>query len=308
MNFQELGETLKRERESRGLSIKAVMEATKISRVNLLALESGDRSNLPHPVYTKGFVKSYARLLHLDPDELSMVVDREYQADEPETAGISYDVSPHAEKAFQDSDKPKQRKRSAWPSILIVIVLASAALILVMNLNKPPVEETPQVEPKVETSEQAAPPTEVPPEAVSPPAPENAEPSAEPAADPATKPAAKAEAEKPVPIAPGTRSHEMIDDEATDMQGAAPTEAKYAHVLIIRATSDKGCWIGVWRGDETDLARDFVLTKGEPLRLMFNSPRRIRIGNVSGVTVSYNGEPYPLDQAKGNIQTLQFGQ
>jgi len=40
---------------------------------------------------------------------------------------------------------------------------------------------------------------------------------------------------------------------------------------------------------------------------MFNSPRRIRIGNVAGVTMTYNGKPYALDSSQGNIQTLTFG-
>lgn len=142
MTFQELGETLQREREAKGLTIKAVMETTKISRVILLALESGDRSALPHPVYTKGFVKSYARLLGLDPDELSMVVDREYQLEQPRAGDLSYDVAPTAEKAFQDNEVGAgRRKRSVWPSILIVLVLVVAAVILVLNLNKPKVPE-----------------------------------------------------------------------------------------------------------------------------------------------------------------------
>jgi cytoskeleton protein RodZ len=28
---------------------------------------------------------------------------------------------------------------------------------------------------------------------------------------------------------------------------------------------------------------------------------------VAGVTVTYNGKPYPLENARGNIQTLRFG-
>lgn len=39
MNFEELGLTLQREREKKGLSIEVVMEATKISRTNLVAME-----------------------------------------------------------------------------------------------------------------------------------------------------------------------------------------------------------------------------------------------------------------------------
>jgi cytoskeleton protein RodZ len=331
MNFQELGETLQREREAKGLTIKTVMEATKISRVILLALESGDRSSLPHPVYTKGFVKSYARLLGLDPDELSMVVDREFRLTEPESTDITYDVSPNAEKAFQGNEPAVGRKRSVWPSILIVVALCCAVIILVLNLNRAKTPEPVQPAPAVRTEEAPVapePPAEVAPEgleaqpavegeqpaedkaAESLPASEQAAPEVKPEEKSADKLAAKAET-KPVPAAPAQPApavtEEGADEEAAITQEGVPAEAKYAHVLIIRATTDKGCWIGVWRGEENKLARDFVLRKGEPLRLMFNSPRRIRIGNVAGVTVTYNGQPYPLDSNKSNIQTLTFG-
>ena len=115
MNFQELGLILQREREKKGLSVDVVMEATKVSRINLIALEDGDRSSLPHSVYTKGFVKSYARFLGLDADELSMIVDREYQAEGQSLDEVAYDVSPLAEKMFQETDTSATRKRPLWP-------------------------------------------------------------------------------------------------------------------------------------------------------------------------------------------------
>ena len=327
MTFQELGETLRQEREAKGLTIKAVMEATKISRVILLALENGDRSALPHPVYTKGFVKSYARLLGLDPDELSMVVDREYQMEEPQAGDLSYDVAPNTEKAFQDNEMgPARRKRSVWPSILIVLVLAAAAVILVLNLNKAPAPDSSA--PASAPAEQSVRPET--PEAPSPeavPADDRAAPETAPAeesggaeetdqapaasesapASPAQEPAAQEQAAPAAAPAPASAPDEAVDEEAAITHESAPDEPRFAHVLIIRATTDKGCWIGVWRGEETKMARDFVLRKGEPLRLMFNSGRRIRIGNVSGVTATYNGQPYALDASKGNIQTLTFG-
>ncbi|MGE4422770.1 MAG: helix-turn-helix domain-containing protein [Pseudodesulfovibrio sp.] len=328
MTFQELGETLQREREAKGLTIKAVMEATKISRVILLALESGDRSALPHPVYTKGFVKSYARLLGLDPDELSMVVDREYQMEQPSAGDLSYDVAPNAEKAFQDNDPGSgRRKRSVWPSILIVLALAGAAVILVLNLNKAKLPGTTAPAPApAEQSVQPAAPGPAAPETVVPeaaPSDDQVAPEAAPAEEQGgaeeTGQATAAESAPPAPAqapsdtareqaaAPAPAPAEAVDEEAAITQEGAPDEPKYDHVVIIRATTDKGCWIGVWRGEETKMARDFVLRKGEPLRLMFNSPRRIRIGNVSGVTVTYNGQAYDLDATKGNIQTLTFG-
>lgn len=81
MNLQELGGLLKLERERRGLSVRDVMEATKISRRNLMALEEGRVGQLPHPVYLKGYVRNYARLVGLEPDPLAAIVDQQSDGD-----------------------------------------------------------------------------------------------------------------------------------------------------------------------------------------------------------------------------------
>lgn len=77
MNLLELGCLLKEERERRKLSLRDVMEATKISRRNLNALETGEVSRLPHPVYLKGYVRNYAQLVGIDPDPLVDVVEQQ---------------------------------------------------------------------------------------------------------------------------------------------------------------------------------------------------------------------------------------
>jgi cytoskeleton protein RodZ len=53
-------------RETRGLTLDYVFQATKISVKNLEAMENGDFHLLPPPVYTKAYFKSYARLLGVD--------------------------------------------------------------------------------------------------------------------------------------------------------------------------------------------------------------------------------------------------
>jgi cytoskeleton protein RodZ len=53
-------------RETRGLTLDYVFQATKISVKNLEAMENGDFHLLPPPVYTKAYFKSYARLLEVD--------------------------------------------------------------------------------------------------------------------------------------------------------------------------------------------------------------------------------------------------
>jgi cytoskeleton protein RodZ len=81
MNLLDLGGFLKQERERRGLSVRDVMDATKISRRNLNALEAGEIKLLPHPVYLKGYVRNYARLVGLDPEPLAAVVDQQSDGD-----------------------------------------------------------------------------------------------------------------------------------------------------------------------------------------------------------------------------------
>ncbi|HEX6159338.1 MAG TPA: RodZ domain-containing protein [Thermoanaerobaculia bacterium] len=64
------GEELKREREIRGISLKEIADATKISKRFLEAIERNDHKTLPAPVFTRGFVREYARYLGLSVEDM----------------------------------------------------------------------------------------------------------------------------------------------------------------------------------------------------------------------------------------------
>lgn len=64
------GEELRREREIRGISLKEIADATKVSKRFLDAIEKNDHRSLPAPVFTRGFVREYARYLGLNSDEI----------------------------------------------------------------------------------------------------------------------------------------------------------------------------------------------------------------------------------------------
>mgnify|MGYP002675528522 CR=1 FL=1 len=68
-----LGAALCAERERRGLSLDDVAAHLKISTRLIQALESGDLSALPHPAYTKGFLRAYASYMALDPEAVAEV-------------------------------------------------------------------------------------------------------------------------------------------------------------------------------------------------------------------------------------------
>lgn len=64
------GEELRREREIRGISLKEISDATKISKRFLDALERNDHRALPAPVFTRGFVREYARYVGLNAEDM----------------------------------------------------------------------------------------------------------------------------------------------------------------------------------------------------------------------------------------------
>jgi transcriptional regulator with XRE-family HTH domain len=62
------GERLRRAREAHGLTVEDLARITKISKASLTAIESSDVRRLPADIYTRGFVKAYAREVGLDPE------------------------------------------------------------------------------------------------------------------------------------------------------------------------------------------------------------------------------------------------
>lgn len=64
------GEELRREREIRGISLKEIADATKISKRFLEAIERNDHRTLPAPAFTRGFVRAYAHYVGLNSEEM----------------------------------------------------------------------------------------------------------------------------------------------------------------------------------------------------------------------------------------------
>ncbi len=128
------GEDLRREREIRGISLKEIADATKISKRFLEAIERNDHRTLPAPVFTRGFVREYARYLGLSCEEM---VNRYNFA----AAGDDrIEKSAHLDRLTQpppDIPREPPRKRSIPPPyaridrgvyLLIIIVAALAAV------------------------------------------------------------------------------------------------------------------------------------------------------------------------------------
>ena len=67
MTFSDIGISLKKAREAKGLKLENIHELTKIPLHYLLAIEEGNHDIMPEPVYVNGFIKRIAEALNIDP-------------------------------------------------------------------------------------------------------------------------------------------------------------------------------------------------------------------------------------------------
>jgi len=140
------GEELRREREIRGISLKEIADATKISKRFLEAIERNDHNTLPAPVFTRGFIREYSRYLGLNCDE---IVNRYNYA----AAGDDrIEKSPHLERLAhrEPPDKkgipPPYARIDRNVYVLILIIAALAATMYIAFRHKRALAEAARIE------------------------------------------------------------------------------------------------------------------------------------------------------------------
>jgi cytoskeletal protein RodZ len=68
--MQTVGNYLRQQREAKGMSIEEVARATRVPMSSVERLESDQFDELPGEVFVRGFMKSYARAVSLDSDDV----------------------------------------------------------------------------------------------------------------------------------------------------------------------------------------------------------------------------------------------
>jgi transcriptional regulator with XRE-family HTH domain len=96
-----LAQRIKQAREAKHLTVEDVERALRIRRRYLHAIEAGDFAQLPDGPASRGFVKNYARLVGLDPDESLSLFEAEYGIPE---IHLKEDIPPPPEREQQQSE------------------------------------------------------------------------------------------------------------------------------------------------------------------------------------------------------------
>jgi cytoskeleton protein RodZ len=308
MDLNEIGAALREARERKGLSIDAVEEKTKIAPSVITALEEGNRARFPHPVYARGFVRSYALLLGLDAAELCGHFSREYP------------VPTETEHPEAHAPQIKVRMHDSGRVDTIVRIAAILGILAIGAVGWYAFDVYKSRQPKAQAVQDAAPaPAQTLPQAQAVPAeslpapltqmqelaaetrnatenhnassaaPGNATEMVSPASDkPVTeKPAAPEKA-----VVPGKPA-------ASEKPVPGPTAAGATRTLRISATS--ASWLQA-RPDGKVV--DYFLRKGESTSITFSKSLTIKFGNAGGVGLELDGQPYPFEAAVGEVKTL----
>ncbi len=282
-------------RESRKLSQQDIADTLNLTLRVVADVEAENWTRLPPAAFTRGYLRAYARLLELDPDQVTRAFD----------AAVGRGAT-HAEPAAGHSATrtAMQRARRGGVAELLqkhpgavltgaVGVVICAVLIVLWTVWPDAPERSIPERQSVAALQSAAPVA-----ADAGPAP--IEPAAAVVAAPVSMPTPTAtEAEVEV-VAP------QLEVRTAEANGARRISSGGDDRLAFVFTDN--CWVEIQDAQGTRLYGDLGVA-GTSLELVGQVPFRILLGNAPGVTLSFNGERVALSpHTRNNVGTLVLGQ
>ena len=123
-----LGEFLRRERELRHISLDDVAERTKIGRRYLEAIEEERYDRLPGETFVRGFIRSYAQSIGLDPEDTLLIYNH---------SRMVHDVAPLRTERLSPDRRAWNERVLLWLLVLGVVVVGGVLVSAVGLLDRP---------------------------------------------------------------------------------------------------------------------------------------------------------------------------
>src|SRR5271168_5256035 len=117
-----LGEEFRSAREARSLSLSDVAERLHIRSVYLAAIEDEDWHVIGAPVYVRGFMRTYARFLGLDPEAAVARFAAAVPAGPPAAAPARAMAAP--------ANAAEKRTEGSSPSLAAVLAIVVAVIVV----------------------------------------------------------------------------------------------------------------------------------------------------------------------------------
>lgn len=274
------GQRLKKARELRGLSLDQVVAELRLSRRIIEGMEADDYPSLPEPAFVRGYMRRYAQLVKLSPDDIAARFDESYSAD---TATPEPDVRPRNPiQILGDLARPRLRvgRLLSWVSLAVIALLFVGFFWARQDSSIPAASEE-KAEPAVSATV---------PVTVAPALPVTPDAAATVAVD-EVLPSPSGPSELPLPVGVGALPV------ATPMTPAAGQD-----VLGLVVTADS--WVSV-RDAKGRVLMSAVARTGETLTLAGVAPFAVNVGNATGIALSLNGKAVDLKpHTRGVVATL----
>ena len=283
------GAVLAAARVARGLSIEDISRQLKLSLAQVKAIEADDHSHLPSsPVFVRGFIRSYARMLKLDE---AKVLPPKLVVATPQVAPSSVLSVPADVRLMRDANRESvepspYRRVPALLAGIACVLLALAYYEFVLNAPPAPVVPIVPTVPAAPTVPPVAPvvraePVVPEPAPVSAPAVESAA-TATPAAVVVVEPSA-AKTEAPVEPLKLKKSSDPISGATHGLRFAFSGES----------------WVEV-RDAKGKVIFSKTNAAGTEQRVVGVAPLSVVVGGASKVTLAFNGKPVDLEPYAAN--------
>ncbi len=127
--MESVGAYIKRERELRGFTLDEVAHVTRISLRFLAALEADDYKSLPAEPFVKGFLRSYAQCIGLNPDEVMLVYE--------ETTGSGGTPEEKVSEKLPETEpeKPRVAKKLIIGGAVLVVCIVVLVIIAMQMMD-----------------------------------------------------------------------------------------------------------------------------------------------------------------------------
>jgi cytoskeleton protein RodZ len=325
-----LGATLRAEREKRGMSLDQVVSVTKLRKQMIDALENEEWGKLPPPVFVRGFIRTYAKVLGVDEKNLLGLYERLMpEKEEP--------VVPLA---------PPQRSRKGWYLVAVLAVVLLGIVLLLWRQHAPsprkralpPTEAALGSTPKKENVPKEAQPekkVEIPGKAVVregaaatqgnalPTTQGNALPTTQGNALPTTQgnalPTTQGNASQttPFPSAEHTteggsqtkvglkNAQEQPKAEVSGVQSiAVPAPEQGKDVYVLKAVAAETTWVRISVDDGEP--KEYLLDPGSRIQWKAQKGFALLIGNAGGIELDLNGQKFDKLGKQGQVIRLNL--
>ena len=238
------------------MTLAEVSAATKIPVSKLQAIERDDIESLPGGIFTRGFVRSYAETVGLDPQDTLAQFETRFP-DESSVATLHATIEGRANEEFVR--RQRTAKSVVWLALLAVPLVAWLLRVVVPGDSEPPTPEGAVVaDAEVATAAES-----------------ELSPRSQSSQEPASPPRVEAERSSPPPVDSALR--------------ADPAPAATAGRLTMEISTTADCWVRVAADGEAAVSRLF--RAGEREVVVADQAIDLRVGDAAAFAFTINERP-----------------